>query len=223
MGDSIVLPSKELNLLGITYDTNFTTSPYLRQLAIDSKTRSALIARLSYSVPPHLLKIFTNGLLIGKIMSAAPAAIPFRLSDNDKGANTLTNTINSAIKSAARTITQTRLSDKIRTNVILQKAGLRTLNEMVAYTSAMTIWKSKHCMDPLGSRIFASKMTQPTKNITTRSDTSTHAKNPVPGCSTLAINLLARTWNEAFKLQTPKNINAAKSAARKWARSLQLT
>ena len=69
VGNSYVYPSKELNLLGISYDTNFTTAPYLRQLAIDARTRSALISHLSYSVPPHLLKVFTNGLLIGKIMS----------------------------------------------------------------------------------------------------------------------------------------------------------
>ena len=99
------MPSKELNLLGITYDSNFTTVPYLRQLASDAKTRSAIIARLSYSVPPHLLKVFTNGLLLGKIMAAAPAVIPFRIDHNDKGANSLTDKINCAIKSVARTIT----------------------------------------------------------------------------------------------------------------------
>ena len=85
IGSSIVHPSRELNLLGVTYDTNFTTTPYLRHLASEAKTRSAIIARLSYCVPPHLLKTFTHGLLVGKIMAAAPATIPFRISDTDYG------------------------------------------------------------------------------------------------------------------------------------------
>ena len=112
------MPSKELNLLGITYDSNFTTVPYLRQLASDAKTRSAIIARLSYSVPPHLLKTFTNGLLIGKIMAAAQAVIPFQIDQNNKSAITLTDKINCAIKSVARIITGTRLKDKIRSDIV---------------------------------------------------------------------------------------------------------
>ena len=221
VGNCNVSPSKELNLLGITYDTNFTTVPYLRQLANDVKTRSAIISRLSYSVPPHLLKVFTNGLLLGKIMAAAPAVIPFRIDHNDKGTNSLTEKINCAIKSVARTITRTRLTDKIRSDIILQKAGLRSLNAMVAYSSAVMIWKSKKCMDPLGSLIFPSKVINPSRNIITRSDTSSAVKVPVPGNGNAAANLLARTWNEAAQVQAATNLSAAKSAARMWAQSLQ--
>ena len=221
VGNCNVSPSKELNLLGITYDTNFTTVPYLRQLANDVKTRSAIISRLSYSVPPHLLKVFTNGLLLGKIMAAAPAVIPFRIDHNDKGTNSLTEKINCAIKSVARTITRTRLTDKIRSEIILQKAGLRSLNAMVAYSSAVMIWKSKKCMDPLGSLIFPSKVINPSRNIITRSDTSSAVKVPVPGNGNAAANLLARTWNEAAQVQAATNLSAAKSAARMWAQSLQ--
>ena len=72
VGNSVIQPSKELNLLGITYDSNLTTAPYLNQLATDAKTRATIIKQLSYSVPPHLLRTFTNGLLIGKIMASAP-------------------------------------------------------------------------------------------------------------------------------------------------------
>ena len=151
-----------------------------------------------------------------------PAAVPFRINHNDKGANTITEKINCAIKSAARSITRTRLTDKIRSDTILQKADLQNLNEMIAYTSAVTIWKSKMSMDPLGSKLFPSKMINPSRNIVTRSKSSNQAKAPVPGCSILAVNLLARTWNESSELQSAKNLNAAKRAARKWASSLQL-
>ena len=199
------------------YDTNFTTRPYLRQLASDAKTRASIISRLSYSVPPHLLKIFANGLLVGKVMAAAPAAIPFRIDHNDKGAITLTEKINCSLKNAARTITQTHLTDKVRSEIILEKAGLRSLNEMVASTSATTVWKSKMCMDPLGSLLFPSEMKNPTQTMSTRSQSCSGAKPPVPGNNTLAANLLARAWNEAPCLKNAHTLGSAKLAAKRWA------
>ena len=208
--------------MGVTYDTNFTTSPYLRKLAPEAKTRAAVIARLSYCVPPHLLRTFTNGLLVGKIMAAAPAAIPFRINHEDKGANTITEKINCALKSAARTITRIRLKDKVRSEIILDKAGLRELNEMVASTSAIMVWKSKMSMDPLGSLIFPNTVisNSPGK-MSTRSTVSNKAKLPVPGFDTLAVNLMARAWNESPNLQNASTLGAAKSAAKMWSRSLK--
>ena len=52
----------------------------------------------------------------------------------------LTDKINNALKSAARTITRTRLKDKVRSDIVLQKAGQKSLNEMVAYSSAIMVW-----------------------------------------------------------------------------------
>ena len=212
--------SKELKLLGITYDTNFKTTPYLRQLASDAKTRAAIIARLSYSVPPNLLKLFTNGLLVGKLMAAAPAAIPFRINHENKGAIGLTDKINCALKSAARTITRIRLTDRVNSDIVLQKAGLKSLNEMVTYTSATTIWKSKQWMDPLGSLLFPKRVANPSGGVSTRSINSYNAKLPVPGCLTLAANLLARLWNESPDIQNAETLGAAKKAARNLSKSL---
>ena len=168
VGNNHIYSSKELKLLGIAYDTNFKTTPYLRQLASDAKTRAAIIARLSYSVPPSLLKLFTKGLLVGKIMAAAPAAIPFRINHDDKGAIGLTDKINCALKSAARTITRIRLTDRVKSDIVLQKAGLKSLNEMITYTSATTIWKSKLWMDPLGSLLFPKSVANPNGGASTR-------------------------------------------------------
>ena len=221
VGNSKVHPSKELNLLGVTYDSNFSTVTYLRQLASDAKTRASIISRLSYSVPPHLLRMFTNGLLVGKIMLAATAAIPFRITHEDKGTNVLTERINCSIKSAARTITKVHLTDKVRSDIVLKKAGLKSLNEMVASAAATMIWKSKMIMDPLGKLLFPKQTTDIEKNMCTRSESSNRAKLPVPGFSTLAANLLARAWNESSTLQNSSTIGAAKLASINWARSLQ--
>lgn len=228
VGNSRIYPSKELNLLGITYDTNFTTGPYLKKLAIEAKTRAAIIKRLSSSVPPHLLRTFTNGLLVGKIMAAAPAVIPYPIihectpeyrDNQSKGAMTLTGQINMSVKSAARTITRTRLSEKIPSKTVLNKAGLRNLNEMVASASAIMTWKSKISWDPLGKQLFPAQNIN-VNAVNTRSSKSDQIKMPVPGNPSLALNLMATAWNEIPELRNASTLGSAKAAAKKGAKSV---
>ena len=216
VGDSVVSADPEIRLLGIDYDRNFSTMPYLQKLATKAKSRSAVIYRLSFSVPPNILRLLANGLVIGKIMAAAPAAIPFKMAFDDRAANLATEKINRAIKSVARTITKTSLKDMVSTKCVLEKAGLRNLNEMVASQTAVMVWKSQKAKDPLGTRLFPNR----TISRTTRSINSNKATQRVPGNNTLAVNLMARAWNSATELQTATTLGAAKSAARKWACNL---
>ena len=128
--------------------------------------------------------------------------------------------IDLAIKSAARIITRTRLKDKVRSEIVLQRAGLRCLNEMVASASALMVWKSKRCMNPLGSLLFPPKAENSSVKMELRSSNTNNAKLPVRGYNNLAANVLARIWNEALKLQNAQSLGAAKSASHEWARTL---
>jgi hypothetical protein len=92
-GGSIVHDDPEICLLGIIYDTNLTFL-YLRNLATEAKSRSAVIYRLSFGVPPNLLRLLANALVIGKILAAAPFAIPFEIGHDDRAANLATENIN---------------------------------------------------------------------------------------------------------------------------------
>ena len=131
VGSSLIEAKPEITLLGVDYDSSFTTRPYLQNLAHDAKTRSDLIYRLSFSMPPHLLKNFANGLLMGRILSSAPATIPVKVVEEDQSYSFVED-INKAIKATARSITKTKLIDKVRSSVVLERAGLRCLNETVA-------------------------------------------------------------------------------------------
>ena len=91
-------------------------------------------------MPPHVLTIFANGLLMGKVLSACPVTIPLRLNCDDRSCISATEEINKAIKASARTITKTKISDKIRSELVLQKAKLKCLNEAVASITAITVW-----------------------------------------------------------------------------------
>ena len=102
------------------------------------------------------------------------------------------------------------MTDKIRSEVILWKAGLRSLTEAVSATMASTIWKARKEMSPLGC-IFQGKSS--VKN--TRSSGSDNLCQPVPGHPELAANKLAQVWN-LMNLSNAKTLASAKVSAREW-------
>ena len=222
MGSSQITSQPTLTLLGVEFDTNFTTIPYLQKLEREASTRAALLSRLSYAMPPHLLKTFANGLLMGKILASCPVTIPVKLNHNDNlhGYIGVIEDINKSIKATARAITKTKLSDKIRSEVTLQKANLKCLNEAVASVTAVTVWKSKQSMNPLGQCLFREPKTNTSRTIQLRSDNSTDIRPPVPGYPMLASNIMTNIWNNAPELQSATTLAAAKRAAHKWAKGL---
>ena len=216
MGSSIIPATSVINLLGVDFDSNFTTTPFLHNLARAAKTRSALISRLSYSMPPSVLSTFANGLLMGKILSTCSVTIPVRLNSSDRSNIVITEEINKCIKSTARIIMKTRLSDKVRSEDILHRANLKCLNEAVASIMAITVWKAKQSMNPLGQILF-----KDSPNLrSTRSETSKDIRPPVPGYPNLASNIMARVWNSIPELHVTSNLCTARSISRKWAKGI---
>ena len=208
-----VLSTPTISLLGLEYDSNFSTVPYLRKLAREANTRAALIQRLSFGMPNFLLKPLTNGLLMGKLLSAATAAIPIKLCMYDKPYLAgILNDLEKSIRSAARTISRSKLTDKIRSEVVLQKAGLRSLTEAVCVTMATTIWKARKKMNQLGC-VFNNRLFL--KN--TRSMSSNNLCQPIPGHPEAAVNKLAQVWN-LMNLGSAKTLGCAKTLAQKWYR-----
>ena len=112
---------------------------------------------------------------------------------DDCAANLATENINRLFELVAHTITKTSLRDKVSSKYILEKAGLRTLNEMVASQTALMVWKSNKAKYPLGRNLYPNRsIIRPTRSIN-----SLKATQPVPGNNILAANLMARAWNSA--------------------------
>ena len=210
IGSDSVPTCQTISLLGVEYDSNFSTTPYLRKLSRDSKTRASLIRRLSFSMPQCLLRPFANGLLMGKILAAAPAVIPIKIDNNDRPFQSgLLEDINKSIKATARTITKTKLTDKINSDIVLWKAGLPSLTKAVSSSMASLIWKARNRMNPLGRIFDTSKSTKVTRALTNEKLFS-----HVPGHPEAASNKLASIWN-LLDLKSAKSATAAKVLARK--------
>ena len=212
----IVNSNSTISLLGLEYDTNFSTAPYLRKLAREANTRAALIKRLSFGMPNYLLRPLANGLLMGKILAAAPAAIPIRIDTKDRPylAGVLEE-IDKAIKYSARTITRTKLTDKVRSEITLWKAGLKSLTEAVSITMATLVWKARKEMNTLGF-IFEKKPS--IKDM--RSKYNGKLCQPVPGHPELTSNKMAQIWN-FLNLNNAKSIAYVRASALEWYRNNQ--
>ena len=137
---------------------------------------------------------------MGKILAAAPAAIPICIDSNDKPYNIagILDEIDKAIRATARTITRTKLTDKVRSEVTVSKAGLKSLTEAVSVTMATLVWKARRDMDTLGF-IFEKKPSIRDN----RSKYNEKLCQPVPGHPELTSNKMAQIWNN-LQLNNPE-------------------
>ena len=208
IGENMVPSSKTINLLGLEYDENFSTAPYLHKLAREARTRAALIYRLSFGMPKFLLKTFASGLLMGKILAAATAALPIKLCSHEKpflqGA---LSEIDKSIRATARTISGIKLKDKVRSETVLWKAGMKSLTETVSETMACSIWKARKEMNPLGCMFQKNRSKRYSDKLC----------KPIPGHPQAASNKLAQVWNE-MNLSNAKTLGNVKSLAKEWHR-----
>ena len=120
---------------------------------------------------------------MGKILASAPAAIPISLDSNEKPyLKGILTEIDKSIRSTARTITRTSLKDKVKTETVLWKAGLKSLTESVSESMACSIWKARNDMNPLG-HIFQNCASKRYKHKLCK---------PIPGYPEAASNKLAQ-------------------------------
>ena len=151
---------------------------------------------------------------MGKILAAASAAIPIKTSNNDKLFQSgILEDIDKAIKSATRTITKTKLTDKVSSDIVLWKAGLPHLNEAVSKCMASLIWKARNQVNPLGKIFETSK-----SSMNTRSSKNEKLSSYVPGHFEAASTNLAKLWN-TLDLKSARSITEAKLLVKKHLRS----
>ena len=98
----------------------------------------------------------------------------------------------------------------MKNEVVLSKAGLRGLTDIVSEAMACTIWIAQKEMNPLG-HIFKNKFS----TRMTRSASRDNLCQPVPGHPENAANKLAQIWNLS-NLSAAKTLGSARTSARKW-------
>jgi hypothetical protein len=226
-----VSPAKEMELLGVKFDNNFTTSPHDTLVAKSAKQRTAMIARLAHHLPRgEYLRQLARGLVIGKVSFALAAVVAPRLGNGEDPPSAAYKSVQVAINDVARSITGTKRTDHVKIPSLLYSAGLPSVNELAVRAVAMESWKANHSSDgkngernPIGKFIFpANPTSDPTSSInssrTTRSRTAGIIHNPLRQANTFAVHA-ANVWNASLALREAPTRHATSAVAKLLAKS----
>jgi hypothetical protein len=223
-----VSPAKEMELLGVKFDNNFTTAPHDISVAKSARQRATLIARLAHHLPRgEYLRQLARGLVIGKISFAMAAVVAPRLGNGEALPSAAYKSVQVAINDVARSITGRKRTDHVKIPSLLYWAGLPSVNELAVRAVAMESWKANHSSDgknggrnPIGKFIFPA--TPITYNIdtsrTTRSRTAGIIHIPLREANTFAIHA-ANVWNSSLELREAPTRHAASAVAKLLAKS----
>jgi hypothetical protein len=221
-------PTNEMELLGVKFDNNFTTSPHDTSVAKSARQRAALIARLAHHLPRgEYLRQLARGLVIGKISFALAAVVAPRLGSGGAPPSAAYKSVQVAINDVARSITGIKRTDHMKIPSLLHLAGLPSVNELAVRAVAMESWKANHSSDgkngernPIGKFIFPATPTTSSldSSRTTRSKTAGIIHNPLREANTFAVHA-ANVWNTSLALREAPTRNAASAVAKLLAKS----
>jgi hypothetical protein len=160
----VIAVANEFNLLGVTYNRRFATTPHDESVSEAARQRASLIARLSHYLPRgRYLRQLAAGLVLGKINHALPAVAAPRLTAADGAANSSYKAVQKAVNDVARTITGASRKEHISIENLLDVAKMQSINAMVTAAVAMEAWKAfkssngtDGSRNPVGGIVFGS-------------------------------------------------------------------
>ena len=220
IGDTPVQPNTVIEMLGVTFDVALRSRPYLTSQVRAAKAIRGTIRRLAFHVPRGmLLKQVASALIAGKIGYGAAVAYPIRRS-NDDPVDGQMRELQVVINDIARATLGTRRSARIKTEDLLLKSGLPSLNRLAAKAIAMETWKA---LTSGSENLLSRLLGEPGSSARqTRSALAMHLPPPLPEPARTLVWEGYRTWNNWQPLREAKSASMARRAASNFARTLPL-
>eukprot|EP00095_Tigriopus_kingsejongensis_P001797 snap_masked-scaffold829_size91079-processed-gene-0.2 protein:Tk01797 transcript:snap_masked-scaffold829_size91079-processed-gene-0.2-mRNA-1 annotation:"unnamed protein product" len=107
-----VKPSRELEMLGVKFDTTFGTAPHVVSMAVSARQRASLVARLSCHLPRGVfLSQLARGLVLGKVGYALAAVSEPRLDGGTHPTRDDYRVVQVAINDVARSVIGKKRTD----------------------------------------------------------------------------------------------------------------
>ena len=206
-------PATCLSLLGITLNKNGGFASHLRDLSSDLRRRVGAIRQLAVSTSRGpLLNAAAGAIVVGKLQPCAWVTRQVRVQPgdapgcDDAGAQTVLNDL-------ARVLLGAKRSDRIRATDLVDRAGLPTVNQIVAKQAAIAAWKAVNLKSfPLSyALVMYDGRTRGSSN---------DLRRPISTRS-IAANNMAVMWNLSPSLRSAKTLAQARSAAETMAKSLR--
>ncbi len=208
IGGVLVKPSSSIELLGVRFDNKLSPAPFLTSQHRAAAPVLATVKRLSRYLPPSHLGEVASSFLTGKLSYAAPATFVPRLTVNEPVV-TASNKLQVCINNAARMVLGSSKLDKIRTETLLVKAGLPSLNRLVVKSIAIECWRALNMKTPLGSVIAGGHKASRLTRMTSSDKLGPPFRFPRDSMAWHAV----RIWNSCENLRSASTIHSARRAA----------
>ena len=212
VGEDVVTPSEQVEVLGVAFDKLLRPLPFLKAQEKAAAKITGAIRRLSYHLPPSHTAPIARGLLNGKVGYASAVLKP-RMEGEDPLEGPMAN-IQRAVNECARTILGAHRADRVPRDVLLKKTGLISLNHMVIKSVCLEAWKALKLgcpeRDPLTSLLVPSVM----GDRVTRRVTDSKLPPPLKRAARTFIWEAYQTWNSFPNLRNAKSEEEAKRVCR---------
>jgi hypothetical protein len=213
-------PGGTFDLLGVTFDRNFTVKPNINSLARETLFRAGREAQLAQHLPRgQLLRQLGSGLLMGKLAHCLPVVVRPRLPGSTAATPEALSQVQVAVNDVARSVVGCRREDHVAIVDLLEEAKYLSLNQQAVKATAMSAWLAYHSCDgirnPVGEAIFSGA-----ELSTARSSRSATAGEVRVRTRGLDINVThgLEAWNACRELQDSRTKAEACRAATRLAR-----
>jgi hypothetical protein len=222
-----VKPVGTFDLLGVTFDRQFTVKHYLHSLARELRFQAVCVARLAQHLPRgQLLRPLGSGLLMGKVAHCLPVVARPRLPGSTAAIPESLAQVQVAVNDVARSVIGCRREDHITIVDLLEVAKYLLLNQQAVKATAMSAWTAFHicngtngAWNPVGDAMF-SGAELPTA-LTSRSTTAGEVRVRSRGLDTHLTHGL-EVWNACRELRNSRSKAEACHAATRLARESPL-
>ncbi len=215
VGHASVCDSKSLSLLGVAFDKNLRSTPYLRAQVSATRRIGGAVKALSRHLPSHVVSKVARALVLGKTCYGVAATIPPRLHNSDPTSSAVA-AIQVAINDVARSTTGYCRNDRIPVTTLLNQSSLPSLNRLTVHNLAIETWKAINVCDgpqgqpnPLGCLIG-----EPGQGLRlTRTVQARHLIPPIKYAMPTLIWYSYVLWNSHQCLREATTLSEAKRAA----------
>lgn len=226
VGKNVIVPSKDIEILGFVLDSKLSPVPYLQKLKHLLRRVCGVARRTRSLLPPHVHRDLISALCNGRVATYAAAATSVRLAPEQGVApnllpsSSLSAQVQVIINNVARATLGLRRSNCIPVRQLLDTAGLRSFNEAAFMSSAMLAWSAMNCKThPLHTAVAARTLA-----TTTRAASAGKLQPLPPREAAIAITVenAITVWNAHHEIRNAPCRATVKIWAKKLARALPI-
>jgi hypothetical protein len=145
IGDALVEPQKEMDILGTVFTSSLDFTAHNKKSEGKLRSRSGQVARLQHHLPTtgdtDFLRSIAHGIWTGKLMPNLSVTSRVRFHDEDPNEH-LMQKMQISQNQVARTLTRSSRFDHVPTDELLAAADMLSVNQLAARTVLLDSWKA---------------------------------------------------------------------------------